>query len=202
MRPLLLLVALLALAAPASAQRTSPSYNDRAVERAVEDMGVDYRQVRDAAYRAFDELYPDQRWSNYRLNQTQARAVAYIAVEWVMGPPVPGGNGGGHGWPPDHGGADPTYPNYGTCGDASARLYDLALAIPADRFSLFLSDEEAGRVRSDLGMIGRMAAECGCRPLSDGALALVRDIAGTNMVDRSDVVEGIDRLRAQADACR
>lgn len=204
MRPLLLLAALFALAAPASAQR--PSYNDRVVERAVDDMGVDYRQVRDAAHRAFSELYPDQLWNGYRLNETQARAVAYIAVEWVMGPPVPGG---GNGWPPDQGqyppqggGYPPNGNGYGTCGDAGARLYDLVIAIPSNAFALFLSGDEKARIVNDLGVIGRMASECGCRPLADGALDIVRSVNGTNMVDRSDTVEALDRLRVTADSCR
>ncbi len=202
MRPFLLLL-VLAVAAPAYAQRfPSRNTNDRLIEQAVTDLGGDVRQrgMTEAIQRAFAELYPDAGTSSrFRLSETQARAIAYIALEYAPRP-YPGQ---GNGWPGNGNGGWPGQGNqYGQCRNVNERLYDLSIAIPEDRFSLFLDDDEIARLRTDLTAIGRDAASCGCRSVSDSALALLRQVNGDSMPRRANVIQSLDNLRRQAESCR
>jgi hypothetical protein len=200
MRLFTLLLLLTGLATPAAAQRFSgPSTsNERLVERAVESLGVDYRRAGVGRHveRAFDELFPEHRWATYRLSAAQARALALLALEAAgytvdlqrparPGPPRP----------------YPQRPDSG-CRDASGRIYDLALAIPPDRFRLFLDEEERALARAALTEIGRDATACGCRALADAALATLRAVNTTIHPERAEIVEDIDRMREVADDCR
>lgn len=202
--PLLLLLALVALPCAAQPYRGNLSPNEQLVRRALDDMGADYaqREVRDAVADAFDELYPEYRWSSYRLSETQAHAVAFTALgmldyTFTADPPYsrprptlvprPTGNNGGYG---------------SRCANAQQRLYDLALYLPPNEFRLFLTSEQRDRVRAELSAIGREASACGCRPLSEGALNALRQMEGTSMPELADTVARIDALRNLADQCR
>jgi len=184
---------LTALAAPAGAQPYRPSANDRMVEQAMDDMGADYRGpgMRRAVQDAFVQLVPGASWNRYRLNDAQAHAVAFTALgmlgyTWTTHPP---------------GRPRPERPDQYGCRAATDQLYELALYVP-NGTSMFLSSEEQARVRAGLTEIGRQANACGCRPLADGALSILRGLSETTMPDRDDTLERLNELRDVAGACR
>jgi hypothetical protein len=195
-RPLLSILTLsllLVAAGSADAQPWRPGANDRLVEEALADMGVDYRgDVRRAVQDALREIVPGAAWTRYRLNRAQAHALAFTALNelgytWTFyepGRPRPQRPG-------EHG--------YG-CHAASEQLYELALYVP-NGSSLFLSSEEQSRVRAGLTEVGRDANACGCRELADGALEALRDLNETTMPGREDTIEAIGELRRMAEAC-
>ncbi len=184
-------------AAPAGAQPYRPGNNDRLIERAFADMGVDYRgaEMRRSVQEAFTELVPGSSWTRYRLNDAQAHAVAftalgYLGYTWTAQPP-----GRPRPQRPDHPGG-----SFG-CRTATEHLYELALYIPSGT-SMFLSSEEQVRVRAGLTEIGREANACGCRALADGALAVLRKMSETTLPDRDDTLADVNALREVAERCR
>ena len=199
MRPLLsalVLAIVLAAAGPAHAQPWRPGANDRLVEEALADMGVDYRgaDVRRAVQDAFREIVPGASWTRYRLNRAQAHALAFTALgelgyTWTAYPP---------GRPRPQRSGDHGY-GYG-CRAASDQLYELALFVP-NGSSLFLSTEEQARVRAGLTEVGREANACGCRELADGALEALRELNETTMPGREDTIRSLNQLRRMAEEC-
>jgi hypothetical protein len=195
-RPLLSIITLslvLAATGPAGAQPWRPGANDRLVEEALSEMGVDYRgDVRRAVQDAFRDIVPGAAWTRYRLNRPQAHALAFTALgmlgyEWTAYPP---------------GRPRPQRPGeygYG-CRAASEQLYEMALYVP-NGSSLFLSSEEQARVRAGLTEVGREANACGCRQLADGALNALRELNETTMPGREDTIEAINELRRIAENC-
>jgi hypothetical protein len=185
----------LILAAPAGAQPYRPGNNDRLVERAFADMGVEYRgaETRRAVQEAFSELVPGSSWNRYRLNDAQAHAIAFTALGYL-----------GYTWtaqPPGRPRPQRPNPDYYGCQAASTQLYELALYVPTGT-SMFLSSEEQARVRAGLTEIGRNANACGCRPLADGALAVLRELSETTMPDRDKSLSDINALRETSERCR
>jgi hypothetical protein len=196
-RPLLSVLALsliLAAAGPAYAQPWRPGANDRLVEEALSDMGVDYRgDVRRAVQDAFREIVPGASWTRYRLNRAQAHALAFTALgslgyTWTAYPP---------GRPRPQ---RPDYPGPYGCRNASEQLYELALYIP-NGSSLFLSSDEQARVHAGLTEVGREANACGCQQLADGALDALRELNETTLPGREDTIEALNELRRLAERC-
>ena len=183
---------IITLAAPAGAQPYRPGSNDRLVERAFADMGVDYRgaETRRAVQEAFSELVPGSSWTRYRLNDAQAHAIAFTAISFL-----------GYTWTAEPPGRPrPQRPDYYGCQAASTQLYELALYIPHGT-SMFLSSEEQSRVRAGLTEIGREANACGCRELADGALGVLRKMSATTMPDRDETLSDINALREVSGQC-
>ncbi|HYE96140.1 MAG TPA: hypothetical protein VD962_08010 [Rubricoccaceae bacterium] len=187
----LLLLTLLLLPAVASGQTS----NDRLIAQALEDLGVspDGRVIEAAVEEAFSQLYPRERYGSFRMNRTQARAIAYIAV-------LIAADGGRRGPSPV---PIPTPGPYG-CEEAVERTYDLVAEIPADPpgFGIFLTDDEKAAIRRMAPDIRRAAASCGCTGLADAALDLERLARNDGLVNRSDAMPLLERLRTQAVACR
>jgi hypothetical protein len=190
------LTIVLAAAGPAQAQPWRPGANDRLVEEALDDMGVDYRgaDVRRAVQDAFREIVPGASWTRYRLNRAQAHALAFTALgelgyTWTANPP---------GRPRPH---RPGFPGGYGCRDASEQLYELALYLPR-RTSMFLSSEEQDHVRSALSSVGRNANDCGCRQLADAVLGVLNKLNDTTMPDRDDTLADVNALREMSEQCR
>lgn len=186
----LLFLTLLLLPATATGQTS----NDRLIAQALEDLGVspDGRVIEEAVEEAFSELYPRERYSSFRMNRTQARAIAYIAVLLAAD--------GRRGGLPD---PRPDPRPYG-CEEAVEQAYDLVAEIPRDGpgVGLFLDDDEKALIRRMAPDIRRAASGCGCTGLADAALDLERLARGTGLVNRSEALPLLDRLRARAAACR
>lgn len=186
MRSVIVVALLLLFAAPAIGQ----SANDRLISEALRAMDIAPSgwAIQDAVDEAFAELLPGERFNRYRINRTQARAIAYIAATIAANYDVGPAN-------------DP--PEYGDCSDAAEAAYDLVASIPprGSGAGLFINDEEKEIIRDSAAEIRSMASSCGCFALADAALGLPNMVAET-LPDRDDVVEALDDLRVAATSCR
>lgn len=187
MSRLILLPLLLAFALPATSgpfQRAA-QVNDRLIAEALAGMGVspDAPALRGAVPRAFQEIYPRERYDRFRLSRTQARAVAYIAMivalesPHLVGPPPP----------------------VAYCVDLTEASFELSAAIPSQG-GLFLTTAEKNTLRRASADIRRIAAQCGCFDVAEKALEL-NDFASQNMPDRRVVTQSIAELRRLAAHC-
>ncbi len=193
LRPIAIAILVLAISGAAEAQ-THPSRtaaaNDRQVAAALMGLGVEVSMDIHGGlvYRAFEELYPHERYDRFRLSPMQARAVAYVSLILAVAP-------GRDMYPVPH----PVLPDHTFLAEVRSAVYDLAAAIPS-RGSLFLSDDERGLMQRGAIEIGRMASQYGCGPLETAALEL-NDLANESMPERSEATTRIDELRRVAAEC-
>lgn len=141
--------------------------------------------IDDAVHQAFSELLPGESFRRYRLNRTQAQAIAYIATT-IAASSVSSR-------PPAH---------HESCASAITATYDLAAAIPPDgpQAGLFVSTDEKEIVRAGAQEIRSLAVACGCYTLADAALVLPT-LVDESLPDRDEVVATLDELRRIATAC-
>lgn len=224
---LALLLALAPLAASAQPRlpqiiavaTSSQAANDRLVQEALSDLrlGQD-RRVRAAVPEAFAALWPRERYDRYRLSRMQARALVLTAADlagvgragdWRPGDRYDDRRPGD--WRPSDR-RDDRYDDWragdGRPGSRQAQfaqlsnaVYDLADAVPANRFRPFLSGEERTLARRQAQDIRRDALALGCFPLADLAQQLRADAEPVN-ANRERVVRTIDEMRAALVRCR
>ena len=187
-----------------SQQQQARTRNHAMVAQAAEAYGFDAGRMTAAQERAIDDawerLLPGEDSRTYRLNRTQAMAIAYVALVLQAQP----GRGG---WD-EEGPARPGRPGRGRddggAMDAAIQtIYDLAGVIPHSTINgVFLSAPEKERIRRDAPEIQRLALRGSCTPLADEASRLSQATAGSAPADRRVVANLLERMKTAAQSCR
>lgn len=209
----------LLLAAPALAQPQGQGQlrarNQTLVAQAAEAYGFTSARFTPAQEQAigdaWEQLLPGENQRAYRLNRTQALAIAYVALVLRASPGRGGWDdaseddddfGGRPGRPGGPGG--PGGPGRAELREAISVAFELAAAIPSETMSngLFLTGPEIERIRSATPEIQRRAIAGGCTSLAGEASRLAQSVAGSTLPDRRVVATQIDRLENAARQCQ
>lgn len=172
--------------------------NQGMIDRAVESYGFDPRRLTRAQQADLDEawelLLPGESPTAYRLNATQALALAYVGLVLRQ-------------QPGDAGGDRPRRPRgeddrgYGQCRAAVDAVFALAQNSPLSQSNnAQLTTDEVAATRRAVLEVQRLNVECGCEPLASATSDLARYLNATR-VYRSVVAPRVTNLPDVVQAC-
>jgi hypothetical protein len=200
----LLALASLAAAAPAGAQNQpqGPSRrggNQSMIDAAVESYGFNPRRLtasqEEALDAAWERLLPGEARATYRLNSTQALAMAYVGLVLRQQPD-------GDRRPPRRGdGGDGRDERGAVCRPLIDAVFTLAGSSPVlQNTGMSLSAEEITATRRSALAIQQQAVECGCPAVASAAAEIGR-LLGASRPSRSVIGHRITALTTVVQDC-